>query len=128
MLERRIEQVARAVNELQSRMDLFQNEHDDSSEIEQLASENVLLDNSGKENTRKPHLPDSVKPAIRELLRQKNRWISAEQIAESTRRSRNVESGYLQRLFDKGYLMRQRIGRNVYYSIRKDALRYLEES
>jgi biotin operon repressor len=65
-------------------------------------------------------IPESIKPVVNELIKNRGRWLSANQIAERTGRSRNLESSYLQKLFEKGYLVRQRIGRNVYYSIHNE--------
>jgi len=128
LLERRIEQIAKAVNELQSRMDLVQNEFNASLALEQLGGKITLTDSSGNENIRKPQIPKSMMRSVKEFVGQEGKWLSAEEIAKKTRRSRNAESSYLQRLFEKGYLIRQRNGRNVYYSIRRDALKGLEES
>jgi len=126
-LEKKVEQLTRAVNELQSKLDYVQSEVIRSSTLEQL-SMTAGLGNSESNYNQKIRVPESMKPVVRELAKEKDRWLSAKQIAESTKRSRNVESSYLQRLFEKGYLIRQRSGRNVYYSIRKEMFRcFLEE-
>jgi len=118
VLEMKIEQVARAVGELELRLNFLQNTVT-QPELETLS---IRTATANKENLSisEVSIPESIKPVVNELIKNRGRWLSANQIAEKTGRSRNLESSYLQKLFEKGYLVRQRIGRNVYYSIHKE--------
>jgi DNA-binding transcriptional ArsR family regulator len=118
-LEKKTEQIARGLNELQSRLDFLQSQITRPSTLEQLAVKVGSSDIMRGHGSDKTQISESMKPLIKELVKQKDRWVSAGQIAQKTKRSRNVESSHLQRLFEKGYLSRQRSGRTVYYAIRK---------
>ena len=66
-------------------------------------------------------LPDAQKKTLIEVAKV-GRKITAEEVKEITRRSLNLESSYLYKLHERGYLERQRIGRRVYYQINRKIL------
>ena len=119
-LERQVTRLTNAVNELQARLDFLQNSVNTSTNVEPLRSlslRKVSADYTTKEvDVKKMEISKTIARTFKEVLKGPEKGITSEQVACATGRSRTVESSYLHKLFESGYLKRKRIGRNVYYS------------
>ena len=114
-VEKRVSQLSNIIKELRYRLDLLQNTRK-SVDIEPLSLQRSVQRNiMTKVDINKRSLPTPQKLTFNEVLNQGDKGVTAEQVAQCTGRSKNLESSYLHKLFENGYIKRKRIGRRVYY-------------
>lgn len=115
-LEKQTLRLASAINELQAKIDSIQKDINTAS-ITPLSSRSMNVLASPIVNSETPMIPEPMQRSMDVFLRKHRQSLTSEDVAKATGRSRHLESSYLCRLWEQGFLDRKRIGRKVYYSI-----------
>jgi hypothetical protein len=119
LLEKQVARLAAAINGLQSRVDFLENFTNRQASVETLSFGTAQVGSSVPKNPvgDVDRIPESMKRTLRTVSKNPRKGVTSEEVAKITGRSKNLESGYLHKLFEAHRLTRKRVGRNVYYSV-----------
>lgn len=118
MLEDKVSKLTKVVEDLQRRVEYVQRWISKEDSVVPLSA-NITGVYQRDVRTAAIHITPGQELTLAAVRKAPPRGITAREVAEITGRSMNLESARLHRLFLEGVLQRMRVGRKVYYCVRR---------